>query len=179
MAATAGLEPKKAIVADFSAQLRTAEAVIIAENGGLSVADLSALRSRLRESGGRLSVVKNTLARRALDGTPFDGLSPNLRGPLLYGVSPDPAALAKTLAEFGAQNKRLSLKGGAMPNTVLDAAGVAALAKLPGREVLLAELARTMRAPISTFVRALADAPARFARVLAAVRDLREKNSSS
>jgi large subunit ribosomal protein L10 len=111
------------------------------------------------------------LARRAVEGTPFAGLSQHMKGPLVYGISPDPVATAKVLNEFAKANEKLVIRAGAMPNAVISAKEVTALALMPSREELLAKLAGTMQAPIAQFVRTLNEVPARFARTLAAVRD--------
>src|SRR5690606_1639232 len=105
----------------------------------------------------------------------FSGLSDQLVGPLIYGISDDPVKCAKVLADFARGNDKLVLKAGAMPGSVLDTERVKALAAMPSREELLAKLMATMQAPIAQFVRTLNEVPARFVRTLAAVRDEREK----
>jgi large subunit ribosomal protein L10 len=129
------------------------------------------LRRKARESGVYLRVLKNTLARRAVVGTPFEGLADKMVGPLIYGISPDPVAGAKVLNDFAKGNDKLVLKAGAMPNSVLDVNGVKALATMPSRDELLSKLMGTMQAPIAQFVRTLNEVPTKFARGLAAVRD--------
>lgn len=165
------LDGKKTVVADFSAELAKAQAVVVAEYRGLAVGDITRLRSEARKAGVYLRVVRNTLARRAIGGTPFEGLDQHLAGPLMYAVSTDPVAVAKVLHEFSRTNDKLVLKAGAMANQVVDAAGVKALATLPSRAELLAMLLGTMQAPIAKFVRTLNEVPGRFVRTLAAVRD--------
>ena len=118
--------------------------------------------------------LKNTLARRAIAGTPYEKLAESLTGPLIYGISNDPVTAAKVLNDFAKGNDKLVVKAGALPGSVLDAAGVKALASLPSREELLAKLMGTMQAPIAQFVRTLNEVPARFARTLAAVRDAKQ-----
>ena len=95
-------------------------------------------------------------------------------GPLMYGISADPVAPAKLIASFAKANDQLVVKGGAMPNVVMDVAGVQALATMPSREELLAKLLGTMQAPVATFVRTLNEVPTKFVRGLAAVRDKQE-----
>ncbi len=168
-------EAKAAVVAEVSAELAKAQAVIVAEYRGLEVGAITALRKQARGQGVYLRVLKNTLARRAVVGTPFEGLSDRMVGPLIYGLSSDPVSAAKVLNSFAKDNDKLVLKGGAMPNSVLDENGVKALAMLPGREELLARLLGTMQAPIAQFVRTLNEVPGRFARTLAAVRDQKEQ----
>lgn len=165
------LDGKKAVVAEVSAVVAKAQSIIVAEYRGLDVVDLTSLRVKARQSGVYLRVLKNTLARRALTGTPFESLSVQLAGPLIYGISSDPVAAAKLLNDFAKGNDQIVIKAGAMPNYVLDAAGVKALAAMPSREELLSKLLGTMQAPITQFVRTLNEIPTKFVRGLAAVRD--------
>ncbi len=168
------LDDKKTVVAEVSAEVANAQSIIVAEYRGLGVVDLTALRANARKSGVYLRVVKNTLVRRAIAGTPFEGLSAQLVGPLIYGISRDPVAAAKLLNDFAKGNDKLAIKIGAMPNYVMDAAGVKALASMPSREELLSKLLGTMQAPITQFVRTLNEVPTKFVRGLAAVRDAKE-----
>ena len=168
------LDDKKTVVAEVSAEVANAQSIIVAEYRGLEVVDLTALRANARKSGVYLRVVKNTLVRRALSGTAFEGLSDKLVGPLIYGISKDPVAAAKLLNDFAKANDKLAIKIGAMPNYVMDAAGVKALATMPSREELLSKLLGTMQAPITQFVRTLNEVPTKFVRGLAAVRDAKE-----
>jgi len=148
-----------------------AQSIVVAEYRGLDVDSVTRLRKEARGQGVQLRVLKNTLARRAVNDTPFAGLADKMVGPLVYGFSSDPVAAAKVLSNFAKSNDKLVVKAGAMPNVVMDDAGVKALATLPSREELLAKLMATMRAPIGQFVRTLNEVPARFVRTLAAVRD--------
>ena len=168
------LDDKKAVVAEVSAQVAGAQSIIVAEYRGLGVVDITVLRAQARKSGVYLRVLKNTLARRAIAGTPFEGLSDKLVGPLIYGISADPVAAAKTLNEFAKGNDKLVIKAGAMPNHVMDVNGVKALATLPSREELLSKLLGTMQAPIAQFVRTLNEVPTKLVRGLAAVRDAKQ-----
>jgi large subunit ribosomal protein L10 len=118
-----------------------------------------------------LRVLKNTLARRAVNGTAFEPLSKQLTGPLIYGISADPVAPAKVLSDFAKTNDKLVIKGGSLPNNLLNQEGVKALATLPSRDELLAKLMGTMQAPIAQFARTLNEVPSKFVRGLAAVRD--------
>jgi large subunit ribosomal protein L10 len=168
------LDDKKAVVAEVSAQVAGAQSIIVAEYRGLGVVDITVLRAKARSSGVYLRVLKNNLARRAIAGTSFEGLSDKLVGPLIYGISADPVAAAKTLNEFAKGNDKLVIKAGAMPNHVMDVAGVKALATLPSREELLSKLLGTMQAPIAQFVRTLNEVPTKLVRGLAAVRDAKQ-----
>jgi large subunit ribosomal protein L10 len=165
------LEEKKAVVAEVSAQVAEAQAIILAEYRGLEVGDLTQLRAQARKSGVYLRVLKNTLVRRAVDGTAFSGLANEMVGPLMFGISADPVAAAKVLNDFAKSNDKFVIKAGAMPNQVMDANAVKALATMPSREELLSKLLGTMQAPIAKFVRTLNEVPTSFVRGLAAVRD--------
>jgi large subunit ribosomal protein L10 len=160
---------KAVVVEEVGAVIANAQAIIVAEYRGLGVGAITNLRRQARGSGVYLRVLKNTLARRAVAGTPFEGLTDQLVGPLIYGVSKDPVAAAKVLNDFAKGNDKLVLKAGAMPNFVMDAAGVKALASMPSRDELLATLLGTMQAPIATFVRTLNEVPGKFVRTLAAL----------
>ncbi|MBN9478440.1 MAG: 50S ribosomal protein L10 [Bordetella sp. SCN 67-23] len=164
-------QEKTVVVEEISAQVVKAQSIVIAEYRGLDVASVTVLRKQARESGVYLRVLKNTLARRAVAGTPFEGLSSQLTGPLMYAISTDPVAAAKVLADFAKSNDKLVLKGGALQNNVMSVEGVKALASLPSRDELLAKLLGTMQAPVAQFVRTLNEVPTKFVRGLAAVRD--------
>ena len=125
-------------------------------------------------SGGIGRAICHTLVRRALAGSPFEGLSSQLTGPLIYGISADPVAAAKVLADFAKTNDKLVITGGALPNSLLSQDGVKALATMPSREELLSKLLGTMQAPIAQFVRTLNEVPTKFVRGLAAVRDQKQ-----
>ena len=141
------------------------------------IKDMTELRRKARGSGVYLRVLKNTLARRAVAETPFKGLSEKMVGPLAYGISSDPVAVAKVLQEFARENEKFVIKAGAMPNVVMSARDVAELAKMPSRQELLTKLVATMQAPIAKFVRTLNEVPGKFARTLAAVRDQKERQA--
>lgn len=168
------LDDKKAVVAEVSAELANAQSIIVAEYRGLEVGDITALRANACKEGVYLRVLKNTLVRRALSGTPFEGIAEKCVGPLIYGISKDPVAAAKLINEFGKSKDKLVIKAGAMPNYVMDVNGVKALAMMPSREELLSKLLGTMQAPITQFVRTLNEVPTKFVRGLAAVRDAKE-----
>lgn len=168
-------QDKAAVVEEIGALVAQASTIVVAEYRGLSVDAVTKLRAEARKQGVQLRVLKNTLARRALEGTSFAGLSDHLVGPLVYGFSADPVAAAKVIATFAKTNDKLVIKAGAMPNYVMDVAGVTALATMPSREELLATLMATMNAPIAKFVRTINEVPARFVRTVAAVRDAQEK----
>ena len=172
------LEEKKEVVAEVSARVAKAQAIVIAEYRGLPVENATQLRAQARASGVYLRVLKNTLARRAVQGTPFEKLSDQMVGPLAYGISDDPVAAAKVLHTYAKGNDKLVIKAGAMANQVLSAKEVGQLATMPSREQLLASLMGTMNAPITKFVQTLNEVPSKFVRALAAVRDAKEKQAA-
>lgn len=145
------LDDKKAVVAEVSAQVANAQTIAVAEYRGVGVSDLTVLRKKAREAGVYLRVLKNTLARRAIADTPFAGLSEQLTGPLIYGISADPVAAAKVLNDFAKGNDKLTLRAGAYSGKVLNKEDIQALASIPSREELLAKLVGVMQAPISGF----------------------------
>ena len=165
------LEEKKAVVAEVSAEVARAQTMVVAEYRGITVTDMTTLRAQARSSGVYLRVLKNTLARRAVDGTPFAGLADQMIGPLAYGFSQDPVAAAKVMHEFAKGNDKFVIKGGAMQNVVMSPKDIGTLATMPSREELLAKLMGTMQAPVTQFVRTLNEVPTKFVRALAAVRD--------
>ncbi|HEX6413186.1 MAG TPA: 50S ribosomal protein L10 [Burkholderiales bacterium] len=165
------LEQKQATVSEVQTRLAGAQAVIVAEYRGLNVERVTQLRSKARKSGVYLRVLKNTLARRAIKGTPFEKLSEQMVGPLMYGISQDPVAGAKVLSEFAKENEQFVIKAGAMPNAVMSVQEIKALAQLPSREQLLATLLGTLQAPMAKLVRTLNEVPGKFVRTLAAYRD--------
>ena len=169
------LAEKKEVVAEVSERLKKAQAVVLAEYRGIAVEDITGLRREARSSGVYLRVLKNTLARRAVQGTPFEKLADQMVGPLAYGISDDPVAAAKVLQAYAKKNEKLVIKAGAMPNVLMTAKEVGQLATMPSREQLLATLMGTMQAPIAKFVQTLNEVPGKFVRTVAAVRDQKEK----
>lgn len=169
------LEQKKAVVAEVSAQVAKAQAIIVAEYRGLEVGVMTDLRAKARKAGVYLRVMKNTLVRRAVKDTLFDKLADKMVGPLVYGISSDPIANARVLNDFAKANEKFVIKAGGLPNSVISAKEVTALANMPSRDVLLATLLGTMQAPVVKFVQTLNEVPGRFVRTLAAVRDQKEK----
>ena len=173
------LEQKQAVVAEVSAELARAQAVVLAEYRSLPVGNLTELRKRARNSGVYLRVLKNTLARRAVADTPFAGLTDKMVGPLAYAISSDPVAVAKVLHEFSRDNgEKFVIRGGAMPNVVMSPQQVADLAKMPSREQLLAMVLGTMQAPIAKLARTLNEVPGKFVRTLAALQEQKEKQAA-
>jgi large subunit ribosomal protein L10 len=147
---------KEAVVADVASQVARAQTLAVAEYRGLSVENLNALRRQARDKGVYLHVLKNSLARRAVAGTAFEVAQTRMVGPLIYGFSEDAVAAARVLADYAKTNDKLVVMGGAYAGKALDADGVKALAAIPSKEVLLAQLLGLMQSPISRFARVLA-----------------------
>jgi large subunit ribosomal protein L10 len=173
------LEQKQAVVAEVSAEVARAQAIVLAEYRSLPVGNMTELRKRARNAGVYLRVLTNTLARRAVAETPFVGLTEKMVGPLAYGISADPVAVAKVLHEFSRENvDKFVIKAGAMPNAVMTPQQVAELARMPSRNELLAKLLGTMQAPIAKLARTLNEVPGKFVRTLAAVQEQKEKQAA-
>ncbi|MBU3605862.1 50S ribosomal protein L10 [Polynucleobacter sp. MWH-Creno-3A4] len=149
------VQDKKAIVADVGAQLAGAQTVVLAEYRGIPVEQLTKLRASARDQGVYLRVLKNTLARRAAQGTQFEPLADSMVGPLIYGISADPIASAKVLQGFAKTQDLLVIKAGLYNGKLLDVAGVKALATIPSRDELLSQLLGVMLAPVSAMARVL------------------------
>ena len=147
---------KAAVVTDVAAQVARSQTLALAEYRGLTVDHLNKLRREARDKGVYLHVLKNTLARRAVSGTPFEVASDAMVGPLIYGFSEDAVAAAKVIADFAKGNDKLIVKAGAYAGKALNAEGVKALASIPTKEVLLAQLAGLLKSPISRTARVLA-----------------------
>lgn len=150
------LNDKKAVVAEVSAKVAKAQTIVVAEYRGIQVGHMTQLRANARSQGVYLRVLKNTLARRAVEGTAFSDLAAEMTGPLIYSISEDAVAAAKIIADFAKTNDKLVIKAGNFAGKSLDKAGVVALASIPSREVLLAQLLGVMLAPVSGFTRGLA-----------------------
>ena len=168
-------QDKAAVIEEMSALVAQSSVIVVAEYRGLTVEAITKLRADARKQGVQLRVVKNTLVRRAVAGTPFEGLSDKFVGPLIYGMSADPVAAAKVLHNFAKTNDKLVIKAGAMANYVMNVADIEKLASMPSRDELLAKLMATMNEPIAKFVRTINEVPARFVRTVAAYRDAKEK----
>jgi len=149
------VEDKKAIVADVGAQLAGAQTVVLAEYRGIPVEQLTKLRASARDQGVYLRVLKNTLARRAAQGTQFEPLADSMVGPLIYGISADPIASARVLQSFAKTQDLLVIKAGLYNGKMLDLAGIKALATIPSRDELLSQLLGVMLAPVSAMARVL------------------------
>jgi large subunit ribosomal protein L10 len=147
---------KAAVVDGVSAQAARPQTLALAEYRGLTVAHHDTLRRQARDKGVYLHVLKNSLARRAVAGTPFEVVSDAMAGPLIYGFSEDAVAAAKVIADFAKSNDKLVIKAGAYAGRALDADGVKALAAIPSREVLISQVAGLLKSPIQRFAAVLA-----------------------
>jgi len=167
-------ENKQSVVEGLHAAWLEANAGVVTHYRGLSVAEMGDLRRRLFEAGTSLQVVKNTLARRAAEGTDFAAVEGLFSGPAAVAFGTDPVGMSKALADFAKQHTALQILGGVLNGKRIEAADVGALASLPPREVLLARMLGSMQSPISGLVRTLSEVPASLVRTLAAVRDQRQ-----
>jgi large subunit ribosomal protein L10 len=147
---------KAVVVSDVAAQAAKSQTLALAEYRGLTVEALNKLRVDARSKGVYLHVLKNTLARRAVAGTPFEAAAESMVGPLIYGFSEDAVAAAKVIADFAKTNDKLVIKGGAYGGKALDVAGVKALASVPSKEVLLSQIAGLLKSPVQRTAAVLA-----------------------
>ncbi|QXL84151.1 50S ribosomal protein L10 [Comamonas sp. NLF-1-9] len=140
---------KEAVISEVTELAAKAQTLVIAEYRGITVADMTKLRASARGQGVSLSVLKNTLARRAVNGSNFEVLADQMTGPLIYGFSEDAVAAAKVVADFAKTNDKLVIRGGAFAGKTLDVNGVKELASIPSKDVLLAQLCGLLMSPIS------------------------------
>jgi large subunit ribosomal protein L10 len=169
------LEDKKALVAEVAAAAAEAHSAVAAEYRGLTAQQMDSLRLAGRKGGVWMRVVKNTLARRAVEGTAFECMKEGLSGPLLLAFSQDdPGAAARVLGDFAKGNDKLVVRLVAIGGKLLPASEIERLAKLPTRDQAIAMLMGVMKAPITKFVRTLAEPHAKLVRTVAAVRDKKQ-----
>ena len=169
------LEEKKAIVSEVAQIATDAHSAIAAEYRGLSVDELTELRSKARQQGVYLKVVKNTLAKRALEGTPYECMRDSLVGPLMLAFSQeDPGSAARLVKDFSKENDLLAVKVISIGGEILEASELTKLAKLPTKEQAISMMMAVMKAPVEKFVRTLAEPHAKLVRTVAAVRDQKQ-----
>lgn len=159
---------KSDLVAELNRTFAQASVVVVTKNLGLTVAQSTALRVKMREAGASYKVAKNRLARIAAEGTAYTSLSDLLVGPTALSTSADPVAAAKVVVEFAKTNDKLEIIGGAMGDTVLDVAGVKALAELPSLDALRSKIIGLVQAPATKIARVVQAPAAQVARVLSA-----------
>jgi large subunit ribosomal protein L10 len=140
---------KQAVIEEVTSLAASAQTLVMAEYRGITVADMTRLRSQARDKGVNLSVLKNTLARRAVAGSAFEVVADQMNGPLIYGFSIDAVAAAKVVADFAKTNDKLVIRAGAFGGKALDVNAVKQLANVPSKEVLLAQLCGLLMSPIS------------------------------
>lgn len=169
------LEEKKAVVAEVAEVAGAAFSAVAAEYRGLTVDQMTTLRTKAREGGVYLRVVKNTLARRALTGTEFECMNEALEGPLVLAFSQqDPGAAARVIKDFAKEHEKLAVKLVSVGGQLLPAGDIERLAKLPTREQAISMLMATMQAPVAKFVRTLNEVPGKLTRTVAAIRDQKQ-----
>ncbi len=171
-----GLEDKKAIVADVNETAANALSLVIADSRGVAVGSMDALRKQARENGVRLRVVRNTLAKRAVEGTDFECIQDVLAGPSLFGFSmEDPGAAARLFKDFAKEEGNFEVKALSVGGKLLEANQIDTLAKLPTLEQALGLLANVMLAPVTKVVRTFNEVPSKVTRVVAAVCDQKKE----
>jgi large subunit ribosomal protein L10 len=169
------LEDKQAIVASVNAVASEALSAVIADYRGLGVSEMTDLRKQARDSGVYLRVVRNTLARRAVEGTEYECLQDSLVGPTVLAFSQeDPGAAARLIKEFAKEHEALEVKALSVGGKLYEASDIDVLAKLPTRDEALSMLMSVMQAPIAKFVRTLNEVPGKLVRTVAAVKDQKE-----
>jgi large subunit ribosomal protein L10 len=161
-------EEKRQFVAGLAQVFAETSMVVVTRNKGLTVAEVTDLRRRMRAAGAEFKVAKNRLATLALDGTRFDGIKPLLTGTTALAWATDPVAVAKTVVDYAKANDKLELVGGALGVRTLDAAGVRALAELPSLDALRGKLLGLLNAPATRVAGVLAAPAGQLARVFAA-----------
>jgi large subunit ribosomal protein L10 len=159
---------KSELVAELKQTFSETNVVVVTRNLGLSVAQSTQLRNRMREAGARYKVAKNRLALLALEGSTYAPISDMLSGPTALATSSDPVAAAKAVVEFAKTNDRLEIVGGAMGRTLLDVNGVKALAELPSLDELRAKIVGLVQAPATKIARTVSEPASKLARVLGA-----------
>lgn len=169
------LEQKKAVVAEVNEAASAAYSAVAAEYRGLSVGDMTMLRAQAREKGVYIRVVRNTLARRALEGTPFECMNDGLVGPLVLAFSgEDPGAVARLIGDFSKQHDKLVVKLVSVDGRLLEPTELKRLAELPSKEQAISMLMGVMKAPVEKLVRTLAEPHAKLVRTIAAIRDQKQ-----
>lgn len=169
------LEDKKAIVSEVAAVAAQAYSAVAAEYRGLTVGEMTELRQKARESGVYLRVVKNSLARRAVQGTQFECMQEGMVGPLVIAFSQeDPGAAARLIRDFAKDHKKLECKLVSVGGKLLGAGELERLASMPTRDQAISMLMSVMQAPLNKFARTLNEVPGKLVRTVAAIRDQKQ-----
>ena len=173
------LEDKKTIVNEVAEVAKQAVSLIAAEYSGLTVAQLTELRKKARESGVYMRVVRNTLARKALEGTQFACMQQELTGPLVLAFSKEhPGAAARVIKAFAKDNEKFKVKALALDNQLLPREALDTLANLPTRDEAISIMMSVMKAPITKLVQTLAEPHAKLVRTIAAIRDAKQSQAA-
>jgi large subunit ribosomal protein L10 len=159
---------KTALIATLNTALKDTGTIVVAHNKGLVAAQSADLRRKVKAAGGTVKVAKNKLTALALKGTKAEGITPLLKGPVILAFSKDPVAAAKAMSDYAKGNEKIEILGGAMETTVLNAAGVQALANLPSLDELRAKLIGLLNAPATKIARTVKEPGAKLARVIQA-----------
>ncbi len=171
-----GLKEKQAIVAEVNETASQALSAVMADYRGVSVDDMTALRKQAREAGVQVRVIRNTLARRAFEGTEYECMNEVMLGPNILAFSlEDPGAGARVFKDFAKENEDFEIKALSVGGKLLPADQIDALAKLPTRDEAIAMLMAVMQAPITKLASTLNDVPGKVTRVVAAVRDQKQE----
>jgi large subunit ribosomal protein L10 len=169
------LDGKKAVVAEVAEVASSAYSAVAAEYQGLSVSEMTALRVEARKQNVYIRVIRNTLAKRAVEGTDFACMQEGMTGPLVYGFSQeDPGAVARVMGDFAKENDKFEVKLVSLGGKLLPASDIERLAKMPTKDQAIGILMGTMKAPIEKFVRTLVAPTSKMVRTLAAVRDAKD-----
>ena len=173
------IESKKQFVESLHERLKKSRLAVLTDYKGLDVAAMTELRSKLREADIAYQVIKNTMLRRAAEGTDIEAIQDQFKGPSAIALSiDDPVAPAKILTEFAKSNPKLEIRIGVLEGKVLDPAAIKALSELPSREELLAKVLSTMIAVPTSLVTALSDVPRRMVNVLQAIKDQKDAQAA-
>ena len=171
-----GLEEKKAIVAEVNETAASALSLVVADARGVTSNGMTALRATARENQIQLRVVRNTLAKRAFEGTEYECINEALTGPSLFGFSmEDPGAAARLFKDFAKENAKFEVKALSFSGKLMGADQLDVLAKMPTRDQALSMLMGTMKAPVTKLVQTMNEVPGKLVRTLAAVRDQKEQ----
>lgn len=165
---------KKVIVAELAEIASRSTTAVTAEYRGLTVSEMTSLRKNARDTGVHLQVVRNTLARRAVEGTEFECLRDALSGPLMIAFSEDPSAPARLMRDFAKDHQQLAVRNVSIGGELMDHTGLAAVATLPTRDEAIAKLMGTMKAPITKLVQTLVAPHTKLVRTVVAIRDQKE-----
>ncbi len=165
---------KEAVVAELGQIFADSGVIVVAHYAGLTVAEMQDFRNRMREAGGAVRVAKNRLAKIALEGTPAEGIGDLLAGMTVLAYSEDPVTAAKVVEAFAKDNDKLVVLGGAMGGTVLDPAGVKAVAAMPSRDELIAQIASCIGAPAANIAGAIGAPASNIAGILSTIEDRAE-----